>query len=201
MVKVLKIDSRWQNSLNERCIEISSIHDISRIGFQLCNSLQDIFPSGVSFHIKSTLKPRDIFCYGTMQIVSHRIVKILSIFEVSMIEFFPVNVTWNGDEYTESIFFIMNVIDRLKCFDTEKSQYTVDRFIDDDDDTLYISELYKLVIEPVDEHLHKIFYIDDPFGCPSILCVSDSIAQEMRFQNIIGHELIDIDCYKEGFIV
>jgi hypothetical protein len=199
-MKVLKINNRWKDSGPDDCLILYNVN-VLELGFQLCRSLRDLFPSDVSFNIKSPLKPRDIFSYGTMQIVSHRIVNIISSFENSFVEFFSVNVTWNGEEYVDESFFLMNVLDRLHCFDTERSQYTVDRFIDDDENTSYISEIYKLAVHPVDENLHEIFYIDDPFDSPSILCVSDSIAQEMISQDIIGCELIDIDSYKEGLII
>ena len=60
-----------------------------------------------------------------------------------------------------------------------------------------MSEIYKLVINPIDENIYKIFFINDIFGVPLRLAVSDDIAQEMISQSCRGCELIDISSYKK----
>lgn len=198
MVKIIDINDGWLYSEDSSSsFNVLSLHFISKIKFSSLHSLKGIFPNDVTLDIINSTKPSDIFYHALKLFVSYKIVQILLRYNNDLVEFFPVNVLWNGDEYTETSFFLIHIMDKVDCIDRELSEYKIDKYVDDDDKTAFMSEINKLVIHPIDESIHKVFFISDISGISLELAVSDDIAQEMISQNCRGCELIDISAYRK----
>jgi hypothetical protein len=196
MVKILEINDEWIYEENSYYHVLSSDSDIAKIKYRSWKSLQKIFPSDVIINIVNPNKPTDIFYHGLKLFVSYKIAQIALKYDSDLIEFFPVNIIWNGDEYTETSFFLMNVMDRVDCINRELSEYITEEDIIDDKIITSVSEINKLVLYPIDENIHKIFFIDHIFSASLELAVSDDVAQEILAQNCNGLELIDISSYR-----
>ena len=98
---------------------------------------------------------------------------------------------------TEASFYLIKIMDEFDCINREQSEYRIDKYGDEDDDPSFMSEIYKLVLNPIDENTHTVFFINDIFGAPLSLAVSEDIAQEMISQNCEGCELIDVSSYRK----
>jgi hypothetical protein len=198
MVKIINVNGGWTSSEDgSNSFNILSSQDISKIKFGAKQSLKGIFPNDVILNIVNSSKPTDIFYHGLKLFVSYKIVQIILKHNTESIELFPVRVIWNSDEYTGASFFLIKIMDEVDCINREQSEYIIDKYDEEDDNTAFMSEIDKLVIHPIDENKHKLFFISDIFGVPLKLAVSDDIAQEMISQNCRGCELIDISSYKK----
>ena len=195
MVKILEINDGWKYGKN-KSFDILNLDCISGIKFRSYKSLKDIFPHNTTLSINNSSKPSDIFYHALKLFVSYKVAQIILKSNTDSIELFPVNVIWNGDKYTETSFFLMNIMSKIDCIDKDLSEYEVDKYIDEDDNTAYISEISKLVIYPIDENIHKIFFIGDTFGTSLELSVCDEIAQEIISQSCTGCKLIDVGLYR-----
>jgi hypothetical protein len=198
MVKIVDVSSGWIYSEDgSRYLDVWSSKDILSIKFGAKQSLKGVFPNDVTLDIFNPNKPTDIFYNGPMLFVSSKIVQIILKYSTELIELFPVRVRWNGYEYNETRFFLIKVMDEVDCIDKGQSEYIIDKYDEEDDSTAFMSEINKLVIHPIDENIHKVFFINSIFGVPLKLAVSDDIAQEMLSQECSGCELIDISSYRK----
>jgi hypothetical protein len=135
------------------------------------------------FSINSSTIPVDFFEYGTLIVVSKKIADIFKRYEDIKAGFSPVKIIFNGTEYMDQKFYVMQVFESIKCINYEQSNIT---YVSEEIKTIiYLS---KLVTYPVDTNEHKLFLIDKI----GFLCVDSLIGDELVRHNYTGFKLIDI---------
>lgn len=147
------------------------------------------FPKGMQIPVVASEAkgdPTDYFMAGFAFIVSQKRRTILEDMAV-VAEYFQVELTHNGEAFSGSEFFMVNLLDSVECLDYEKSKYTCT--------PTGITEIEDLVIDNSQAIGHHLFMLG-PIGwahSPNskavrevICCASEELATRCITQGITG---------------
>lgn len=141
--------------------------------------LQD-FSENVTYIISDIEKPKDFFVCGVANIVSEKVMSVITSHSDAKVQFFPVQVIFN--EESAGKYYYMNVFSEVDCFDFEKSKYDYDNDFD------IIESIHQLILKPVDER-HKLFFVEN-IDFP-ILCISETLTLRLKEAGCTGIKFMD----------
>jgi len=124
--------------------------------------------------VEGEYPPADFFACVTVRIVSVAIKRILESFVNQGVQFFPVVVLDRDRGPTQKQYFFMHIVEKVPCFDWEKSECT---FSDLPNGVRRIVAIDTLVLLPVDTTEHPLFRVAEV--SQFILCVDNGIAQRI----------------------
>ena len=124
--------------------------------------------------VEGEYPPADFFACVTIRIVSITIKRILESFVNQGVQFFPVVVLDRDRGPTQKQYFFMHIVEKVPCFDWEKSECRIGVL---SDGSRHIVAIDRLVLLPVDTVEHPLFKVAEV--SQFILCVDDGIAQRI----------------------
>jgi hypothetical protein len=181
MVKIWKPDTTsWETYTLATFQDFTVVKDLK---LTLHQSLKERFPK-VKINIESAHPPVDYFSCGTMELISEKLMNILTSESNIQAEFFPVEIIYNEQIYSQHKFFCINILDVVDCFDFQNSTYLIDEEIDDE----YIESIDQLVLKPVNENEHQLFYVDRVDF--SIICITEFLANKIVMAKCTGIKFV-----------
>ncbi|AFZ10530.1 hypothetical protein Osc7112_6376 (plasmid) [Oscillatoria nigro-viridis PCC 7112] len=191
-IKIWKADTTsWETYTEARMLNREIAAKISPY-ISRCQSLKNtILTSNIVLEIYSeyppTYPPNDFFTTGSLRIISSKIKEILDSIDNIKVEFFPVTVIYEGEEYLEKSYFLMHILDELDCFDFENSEYKSHQV--QSSGATYIDSITKLSLLPVDTSKYKVFIVGEVGFF--IICIDSFIADKITEAGATGVKFVD----------
>lgn len=149
-----------------------------------CKSMVGRFPN-TRLKILSGHPPTDYFDVGGMFIVSEPLKSVLDEFHVH-VEFFLLQIKYQGKKYTKHSFYFCNILDCVDAFDLKQGEYT---FWQSSGFTDHIEKIKKLEI---DENKALPYHLFRMAKCsPDIVCASDALAMRIVESHFTGMRFIE----------
>lgn len=121
---------------------------------------------------------------GSRVVVSQQLRSVLEDIGVRA-DFWPLRTFIDEVEYSERVFYLCKILDRVDCFDYARGECT---FHTKPGFTHRIDTISRLAIDEDKAAGHHLFYLDN--GAGYILCVSDELAERLVSSALTGMKII-----------
>jgi hypothetical protein len=188
MIRIWKQDTTSDETYTESRILNKDIAAKISPYISKCQSISEAkIVSEISIEITSEFPPNDFFICFMLRIVSEGVKQLIESSNVKNVDFFPVQIFYDQNEYLDKRYFFMHILSEIDCFDKERSEYTIFQALDGIPET--IKRIQKLYLLPVDTSVSKLFRVRDVGYF--ILCVDDQLAQQILDAGFTGMQFRD----------
>jgi hypothetical protein len=135
------------------------------------------FPD-ITLTIEPPYPPADFLTCGPIRVVSEKLMQTLVSHPGVLAEFFPLDVIYAGQLYTETNYYCLHILDGVECLDFERSKFSVDP------EKGWVDAIDKLVIDESKVVGHELFRITDVDFI--IECASEQLAERITAAKFTG---------------
>jgi hypothetical protein len=157
----------------------------------LVGAMASWFPN-IHVEILSDHPPADFFYVGGLFVVSEQLKSFLDEFRPN-VEFFPLQIIYQGGQYTERSFYFCNILDCVECLDFARGKYT---FWKKPGFTDRVDKIRKLAIDEAKAAHYDLFRIAK--GGEYIVCCSDKLAHRIGGLQLTGMRFIEPKDWRFG---